>query len=172
MSPYFEFAINNRYANRTLHEAIAGMDQAAFTARRPGFFPSLSKTLNHIRKVDAFYLGALNGAGTGRAVYALPDIEDVNALAEEQSRLDMALMNFCDGDIDLDRCMAVERPGAQTQERVGALLPHLFQHQIHHRGQAHVQVGEAGTAPPQLDDFFLEWERAPIAQDCIREFLS
>ena len=172
MSPYLEFAVNNRYANRTLYEAIAGMDQAAFTARRPGFFPSLSKTLNHIRKVDAFYLGALKGTGIGRAVYALPDIENVTALAEEQSRLDMDLMSFCDGDIDLDRCMAVERPGVRTQERIGALLPHLFQHQIHHRGQAHVQVGETGVAPPQLDDFFLEWERAPIAQDCIRESLS
>ncbi len=172
MSPYFEFAVNNRYANRTLHEAISGMDQAAFTARRSGFFTSLSKTLNHIRKVDAFYLGALNGTGIGRAVYAMPDIEDVSTLAVEQSRLDVDLMNFCEGDIDLDRSMAVERPGTQTQERVGALLPHLFQHQIHHRGQAHVQVGEAGIAPPQLDDFFLEWERAPIAKDCIREFLS
>ena len=172
MSPYFEFAVNNRYANRTLYEAIAGMDQATFTARRPGFFPSLSRTLNHIRKVDAFYLGALKGTDIGRAVYAWPDIENVTALSEEQSSLDMDLIDFCDGDIDLDRCMAVERPGVRTQERIGALLPHLFQHQIHHRGQAHVQVGEAGIAPPQLDDFFLEWERAPIAQDCVREFLS
>ena len=172
MSPFFEFAVNNCYANRTLYEAIAGMDQATFTESRPGFFSLLSKTLNHIRKVDAFYLGALNGSDIGRGVYALPDIEDVHALGEEQSRLDMDLVNFCDGDIDLDRCMAVERPGARTQERIGALLPHLFQHQIHHRGQAHVQMGDAGIAPPQLDDFFLEWERAPIAQDCIREFLS
>ncbi|MXY33171.1 MAG: nuclease [Boseongicola sp. SB0664_bin_43] len=172
MSPYFEFAVNNRYANRTLYEAIAGMDQATFTARRPGFFPSLSRTLNHIRKVDAFYLGALKGTDIGRAVYALPDIENVIALAEEQSTMDMDLMKFCEGDIDLDRCMTVKRPGVQTRERIGALLPHLFQHQIHHRGQAHVQVGEAGIAPPQLDDFFLEWERAPIAQDCVREFLS
>ncbi len=172
MNPYFEFAVNNCYANRTLYEAIAGMDQAKLTERRPGFIPSLSKTLNHIRMVDAFYLDALNGTDNGRGVYALPDIEDVNALAEEQSRLDMDLVNFCNGDIDLDRCMAVERPGAQTQERIGALLPHPFQHQIHHRRQAHVQAGDAGIAPPQLDDFFLEWERAPIAQDCIRDFLS
>ncbi len=172
MSPFFEFAVNNCYANRTLYEAIAVMDQDTFTESRPGFFPSLSKTLNHIRKVDAFYLGALKGTDIGRGVYALPDMEDVHALAEEQSRLDTDLVNFCDGDIDLDRCMAVERQGTQTQERIGALLPHLFQHQIHHRGQAHVQMSDAGIAPPQLDDFFLEWERAPIAQDCIREFLS
>ena len=52
-----------------------------------------------------------------------------------------------------------------TWERIGAILPHLFQHQVHHRGQAHTQVGDAGIAPPQLDDFFLEFGRAPIAQE-------
>ncbi len=172
MSPYLEFATNNSYANRTLHAAIAGMDDVTFTASRPGFFPSLSKTLNHIRKVDIFYMGALKGTGIGRAGYDLPDINHVSALAEEQFKLDKELMEFCDGDIDLDRGMAVERPGVRTRERIGAILPHLFQHQIHHRGQAHVQLGEAGIAPPQLDDFFLEWDRAPIARDHVREFLS
>ncbi|MEO0830782.1 MAG: DinB family protein, partial [Pseudomonadota bacterium] len=40
-----------------------------------------------------------------------------------------------------------------------------FQHQIHHRGQAHVQLSDVGLAPPQLDEFFLEFDRAPIAQE-------
>ena len=40
---------------------------------------------------------------------------------------------------------------------------HLFQHQVHHRGQAHVQLQNAGIPPPQLDDFFLEDGRAPSA---------
>jgi uncharacterized damage-inducible protein DinB len=43
-------------------------------------------------------------------------------------------------------------------------LLHLFQHQIHHRGQAHVQLQDAGIAPPQLDDFHLQFERAPSAR--------
>jgi hypothetical protein len=32
-----------------------------------------------------------------------------------------------------------------TTETIGNLLPHLFQHQVHHRGQAHVQLQHAGS---------------------------
>ena len=45
-------------------------------------------------------------------------------------------------------------------ERIGDILAHLFQHQIHHRGQAHAMLSGTSVAPPQLDEFFLEYERA------------
>ena len=31
---------------------------------------------------------------------------------------------------------------------------HLFQHQIHHRGQAHAMLTGTRIEPPQLDEFF------------------
>nr|WP_293275621.1 DinB family protein [Nannocystis sp.] len=34
------------------------------------------------------------------------------------------------------------------------LLAHLFQHQIHHRGQVHAMLAGSSVAPPQLDEFF------------------
>jgi uncharacterized damage-inducible protein DinB len=39
-------------------------------------------------------------------------------------------------------------------ERADRLLLHLFQHQIHHRGQAHAMLSGTQVAPPQLDEFF------------------
>jgi uncharacterized damage-inducible protein DinB len=39
-------------------------------------------------------------------------------------------------------------------ERADRLLLHLFQHQIHHRGQAHAMISGTAVAPPQLDEFF------------------
>ena len=80
----------------------------------------------------------------------------------------MRLAMFCQGEIDLERIVDVERKDVMTREKIGALLPHLFQHQVHHRGQAHVQIGHAGIAPPQLDDFFLDYGRAPIAREYFR----
>lgn len=164
-SIHSQFALNNAYANRTLYGAIAGMERAAFLAERPGFFPSLARTLNHIHEVDLFYIDALEEGGLGRGVYQRPDIEDVAHLATAQAEADMRLAMFCAGEIDLARMVPVERKDGMTHESIGALLPHLFQHQIHHRGQAHVQIGHAGIAPPQLDDFFLEFERSPIAAE-------
>ncbi len=168
MSPFAEMALNNAYANRTLYSAIAGLDHAAFTAPRPGFFSSISKTLNHIYEVDLFYIDALEEGGLGRSVYQRDDIEDVSALGAAQAEVDMRLAMFCQGEIALECIVDVERKGLMTQEKIGALLPHLLQHQVHHRGQAHVQIGEAGIAPPQLDDFFLEHDRAEIAKAYFR----
>ncbi|WP_112323576.1 DinB family protein [Oceanibium sediminis] len=159
------FASNNAYANRTLFGAITGLDRAAFNAPRPGFFPSLSATLNHIYEVDLYYLDALEGAGQGLAVFERPEIAEVADLAAAQAVADARLCAFCDAPGDPARLVGVARATGMTRERVDAVLAHLFQHQIHHRGQAHVQMGDAGIAPPQLDEFFLDYERAPLATE-------
>jgi hypothetical protein len=41
------------------------------------------------------------------------------------------------------------------------VLAHLFEHQIHHRGQAHAMLAGTAAKPPQLDEFFLA-EEAPL----------
>ncbi len=164
-TPYVQMALNNAYANRTLYQAIAELDQARFTAHRPGFFPSLSRTLNHIYEVDLFYIDAMEEGGHGRAVYDRADIEDVAELGNAQAEADLRFATFCASDPDLARIVDVERKNLMTKEKIGALLPHLLQHQVHHRGQAHVQISDAGLIPPQLDDFFLEHDRSPIAQE-------
>ena len=47
----------------------------------------------------------------------------------------------------------MRRAGVQ-HETVTRLLAHLFQHQIHHRGQVHAMLAGTSVAPPQLDEFF------------------
>ena len=45
--------------------------------------------------------------------------------------------------------------GTRVQvERRDRLLMHLFQHQIHHRGQVHAMLSGTRIKPPQLDEFF------------------
>lgn len=162
--PFRLMALNNAWANATLHRACAALSPEAFAATRPGFFASLKRTLNHIHEVDLFYLDALEEGGKGRAVF---DREDLNApaLAEAQAAADMRLAQFCHAltHETLSDTRAVERPGGPVPERVDRILLHLFQHQVHHRGQAHVQLQDAGVAPPQLDEFFLDHGRAPSA---------
>src|SRR6478672_7677246 len=48
-----------------------------------------------------------------------------------------------------DRCL--QRADTCLAERRGA---DLFQHQIHHRGQAHAMLSGTRIKPPQLDEFF------------------
>jgi uncharacterized damage-inducible protein DinB len=165
-NPYLTMARNNAWANATLYTAIAGLSAEEFTALRPGFFPSLAATLNHIHEVDLYYVDALEAGGKGRSVYDRAEISEVTALARAQAEVDLRFTAFCTG---LTQAMLVEtrqteRGDGIAREKVGALVLHLVQHQIHHRGQAHTMVSDAGIAPPQLDDFHLEYGRVPSAQ--------
>ena len=158
-------AQNNAWANTTLYAALAGLSDSAFSGPRPGFFPSLKRTLNHIYEVDLYYIDALQETGQGRSVYDRTDVGSCAALAKLQTALDQELIRFCETlrPQDLDSPRLTRRETGDVYERVGPLLLHLFQHQIHHRGQAHTMVHHAGIAPPQLDDFYLEYGRAPTA---------
>nr|WP_262386540.1 DinB family protein [Roseobacter litoralis] len=159
-------ALNNAWANATLFEAVNRLPQGAAQSPAPGFFPTLGATLNHIYEVDLYYVDALEQTGAGRAVYLRQDDKDMKRLAARQAVLDADLIRFCSA-LTQDRLYETrktEREDTTAEETVCALLLHLFQHQIHHRGQAHVQLHSLGIAPPQLDDFHLRFERAPSAQ--------
>jgi uncharacterized damage-inducible protein DinB len=151
-------ARNNAWANDRLLAACRQLTQAEFEAERVGFFPSLKLTLNHILQVDRSYLADM--AGTGRQTLPAWKIhDDLPSLAEGQARADLALVAFCDGltEADLDRVVTIDRKdGIDYRERIGSILAHLFQHQIHHRGQAHAMLAGTRVKPPQLDEFFLD----------------
>lgn len=154
-------AHNNAWANHRLLSACEALSQDAFTAHRTGFFPSLRKTLNHILIIDHFYIDAMEGGTLGPAAWA--DQEPCATLAElktAQHAADTRLLAIC-ADLDgaaLDRIVEVHRGETIQREALGRLLLHLFQHQIHHRGQAHAMLSETPVRPPQLDEFFSEGE--------------
>jgi uncharacterized damage-inducible protein DinB len=158
-------ARNNAWANARLLGACAGLTAEEFAAPRVSFFPSLRATLNHNHLVDRYYLDALEEGGHGRSVADdTPDFADPAALAAAQAATDARLIAFCDGlaPEDLDRTVATDRGEAgMVPERVDALLAHLFQHQVHHRGQAHAMLAGTDVPPPQLDEFFLDYDRHP-----------
>ena len=62
---------------------------------------------------------------------------------------------------DLQRIVSVHRGTSIQHERMDRLLLHLFQHQVHHRGQAHSMLSGTSVSPPQLDEFFSAGE-APL----------
>ena len=157
-------ARNNAWANRRLLDSCGKLTQAELTRKRPCFFGTILATLNHILTVDWYYLDALTEGGRGRSVYPDEDpFATVADLAASQAETDGKLVDFCTGlsESDLGRTVATVREGgAVWQEEIGDLLLHLFQHQIHHRGQVHDMLSDTSVAPPQLDEFFLTMDRA------------
>jgi uncharacterized damage-inducible protein DinB len=157
-------AYNNAWANHRLLTACNKLSQADFEAQRTSFFPSLKATLNHIVTVDWYYIDALERALRHQEPNREPDrffepeepFETCAALASAQRDADRRLITACTvlTEDDLDRPVPVMRRAGVQTESATRLLAHLFQHQIHHRGQAHAMLSGTTVKPPQLDEFF------------------
>jgi len=161
---FFTMACNNAWANHRLLTACGRLSQADFIALRTSFFPTLKATLNHNLTVDWYYVDALERAFKGeppdRDVDRFFEPEEPYAtcaeLAPEQRAVDRRLIALCDTltDAALQAPVPVMRRAGIEPENATRLLAHLFQHQIHHRGQAHAMLAGTSVKPPQLDEFF------------------
>lgn len=151
-------ARNNAWSNHRLLAVCSGLPQETFTASLGGFFGSLRATLNHILVVDWYYVDALEGGSLGAAAWH--DEEPCATVADvqrEQAAVDSRLIAFCEAldDSSLEAKVRLIRAAGDRIERADRVLLHLFQHQIHHRGQAHGLLSATSVAPPQLDEYFL-----------------
>ena len=155
-------ARNNRWSNDRLYRAVLALNPGEFEAVRTGFFPSIKETLNHILAVDCFYLDAMEEGGGGADIFdGFAPFGERTPLSRAQEDFDQRLVAFCDSltIADLDRRVITDRrEDGQVPERIGSLLTHLFLHQIHHRGQVHAMLSGTSVKPPQLDEFFLDYD--------------
>lgn len=150
-------AYNNAWANHRLLTACAALTLEEFAATRVSFFPSIQATLNHILTIDWFYVDALEGGTLGPAAWSnsIP-CPTIGELQPAQAAVDRRLIAWCDAmdESGPDRIIHVNRVKRVQTERADRLLLHLFQHDIHHRGQAHAMLSGTRIKPPQLDEFF------------------
>lgn len=154
-------ARNNAWSNDRLLRACETLSDAEFKAKRTSFFPSLHETLNHNLMVDLYYIDALEEGGEGQSIFDNFMPLDAGLLRSAQLATDRRLIAFCDAqsEASLPRLVETDRGDAgMVPERVDDLLAHLFQHQIHHRGQAHAMLAGTSVPPPQLDEYFLVFD--------------
>lgn len=156
-------AHNNAWANHRLLRTCMRLDHAQLGAKGTSFFPSIKATLDHIVTVDWFYVAAIERGLAGLPVD--PDgrkcfdpeepFDDARALADVQHEVDARLIALCEALDPAALAQTITIPwrtiGHETTLRV---LMHLFEHQIHHRGQAHAMLAGTTVAPPQLDEFY------------------
>jgi uncharacterized damage-inducible protein DinB len=168
---FVAMARNNAWANHRLVSACEVLTPEEFAAPRTSFFPSLRATFNHILVVDLYYIDALKGDPGALARFENPpDFADAASLHTTQLASDRRLLAFCERQTDETLAQDCFLPRANRKpppSRVDAVLAHLFQHQIHHRGQAHAMLAGTRVKPPQLDDFFLAGD-LPLRRDELR----
>ncbi len=155
VASYRQLAGYNRWANAQLYAAALALPQEIYARPIGVFFGSLPATLNHLLATDRIWLKRLNGAGEAPDRLDAILFDDRVALARARIAEDQRIIALIDGydDAALTGPIAYSNMSGQPQRQpLADILAHLFNHQTHHRGQAHACLSLlTGTAPPSFD---------------------
>jgi uncharacterized damage-inducible protein DinB len=168
MKAYFEQrAAHNRWANARLYEAALSLNDADYRRDLGAFFKSMHGTLNHLLLTDRLWLKRLTGEGEHPNQLNAIIYEDRRALAlaraDEDDRIIAYVATLDDSMIEGLQKYA-NTSGKEFEQKRRDILAHLFNHQTHHRGQAHTILSICtGKEPPQLD--LLLMQRGTAAPD-------
>ena len=158
------FAAYNRWANALLYAAAAKIPDPDYRADRGAFLGSLHGTLNHLLVADRVWMRRFTGSGPVQTRLdeilfdTLPPLEA--ARRDEDQRIIDYVATLSDAALAAPfRYTMLTRPD-QVSQPLGPALAHFFNHQTHHRGQAHALLTMAGGkgAAPSMDLIYFQRE--------------
>ena len=145
----------NAWANGRVYDAAAQLSDSAYRADRGAFFKSMHGTLNHLLVTDRLWLRRFTGEGDAPNRLDAILFEEFLELRAAREAEDARIVAYIDG-LSEDRIAAMFRYSTVTNPReieqpLGPALTHFFNHQTHHRGQAHAILTGLGREGPVLD---------------------
>lgn len=145
----------NSWCNERLYAAAGELSAAELQADRGVFFRSMTGTLNHMLVADRIWLARLTGADA--PPYSLDTLlhEDLADLRREREAEDRRIEEYVARLSEAALAApfsyrSITKPATVTQS-IGDALLHFFNHQTHHRGQAHAILSGFGKNPPSFD---------------------
>ena len=160
------FALYNRWANAQLYAAAAKQPDAVLVQDRGAYFKSLLGALNHLLVADRIWLGRLQGNNPQGVRLDETLFTSLSPLAaarqQEDERLIAHVFALQEPEFAAPLTYTTTAGTARTQV-VHHVLAHMFNHQTHHRGQAHdmlCQIAGAGEVPV-LDLMAYQWYVMP-----------
>jgi uncharacterized damage-inducible protein DinB len=144
----------NSWANERIYAACAALGEAEYLKPRRSFFKSLHGTLNHILVADRIWLARFQGHDHHIRALDQQLYGELAGLRVARQAEDALILGFVEGlsEADCNHVLSYRNmAGEKLAGKLGRLLAHLFNHQTHHRGQAHDQLSQTAVAPPPLD---------------------
>ena len=143
LAHYQMFAGYNAWCNERLYDAAAQVPDAAYRTDRGAFFKSLHGTLNHLLVGDRIWMQRLTGKGDVAPTLDSILYDDFASLRAarraEDKRISTYIAELREDDLGKTiRYRTFVKP-QDIEQVLAPALAHFFNHQTHHRGQAHVQ---------------------------------
>lgn len=142
----------NHWANVRLYTMAATLPDESY--RRPVgvYFKSLHGTLNHLLTTDCIWMHRLDGKGDHPERLDAIIFEDLAQLREAREVEDARIIQYVEMLDESEFAKAWEYRtlnGSPQQQPLQDILAHLFNHQTHHRGQAHSALTILGMSEPR-----------------------
>lgn len=156
MKRQFEMlAAYNAWVNERLYDAVAKLADHDYRADLGAFFGSLHGTLNHLLVGDRVWMHRLTGEAQSPAQLDEILYDDFATLRAERRAEDARIIAYIDG-LSEERLSGTIRyrtirAPAEIEQVLGSLLIHFFNHQTHHRGQAHCLLTRLTGEAPSFD---------------------
>lgn len=154
---YSSLAGYNTWANERVYNAAAKLSEIEYRADRGAFFKSIHGTLNHLLAADRIWMKRFTGKGDAPARLDAILHEDLGSLRaardREDARIEAYIAQLTEKELATTfSYLTITNPKTVTQPLAPA-LDHFFNHQSHHRGQAHaILTGLKGRDfAPSLD---------------------
>ena len=149
------FAHYNRWTNATLYAEAAKLTREEINQPTGAFFGSLMGTLNHLLVADRIWLHRFSGEGslpTRLNENLFIEFEPLHAARKEEDERIIRWVGTLSEDALRNEFTytPVTSPQSVTQ-KLGPALAHFFNHQTHHRGQAHAILTTLGKPSLALD---------------------
>lgn len=151
----------NRWQNGNLYAAADALSDEARRQDRGAFFKSILGTLNHLLWADEMWMSRLSdGAPPSARIAESPSyVEDWEMLKQKREVCDERIVVWADAlepaalSAELTWWSGILQTD-MTKPRWFAIT-HMFNHQTHHRGQAHALLTAAGAKPHATDLMFI-----------------
>ena len=154
------FAAYNRWANARIYDAALELTDEEFNRPVGAFFGSLMGTLNHLLVTDRIWMRRFTGEGD--APMALDAIvhRGLGPLRIAREAEDERIVEWVDSLSEkalAGRFTYMTVTDMRTvSQRLAPALAHLFNHQTHHRGHAHMVLTVLGKPSVPLDLIYFQ----------------
>ncbi len=154
------FAAYNSWANRHLYDAVSKVADEDYRLDRGAFFKSIHGTLNHIMVADRIWMKRFTGEGDAPNRLDIILYDDFSLLKVAREAEDARIINWI-ADLQPEAFSGRFTYTAVTDlrtisQRISPALAHFFNHQTHHRGQAHALLTGLGGESPALDLIYFQ----------------
>jgi uncharacterized damage-inducible protein DinB len=148
----------NAWANARLLRTAGSLHDDLYRKDVGAYFKSLHGTLNHLLTADRIWMHRLTGAGEHPRKLNAIVADDLPALRAardaEDERIRKFVADLAEPDFE-QLCDYRTLNGTPQRQRRRDILAHLFNHQTHHRGQAHTILTLLGVAEPESLDLLI-----------------